>query len=83
MKDLEEAGEPTEELKAQYDAEKAAVEDAVEAPFTVEKKEYVVCCDTMGQDKEIAPETIKYLEVIPFILPYFSKFLHLFFTGIH
>lgn len=38
MKDLEEAGEPTEELKAQYDAEKAAVEDAVEAPFTVEKK---------------------------------------------
>lgn len=43
---MEENAEDTTELVAEYEAKKAAFEDAIEAAFLVEKKEYVVCCDT-------------------------------------
>ena len=49
----QEAKEPTEELEAEYDNWKKALEPVQEAAFQTIRKEFVVNCDTMGQDREI------------------------------
>ena len=44
----EENGEPTEEMKKTFEADKATWEDVKEDPFLTVKKEYVVCLDTLS-----------------------------------
>ena len=57
--------EGTEEYQAtvdKYNEEIQAMEPPVEAPFLVTKKEFVVCIDTLGQDRPISEEDRKYVE---------------------
>lgn len=59
---MTEAGEDITEFEAQFKADKEAWEDVKEAEFLSVKKEYVLCADTMGQDREISEQDRKYLE---------------------
>jgi len=49
-------------LTQEWEEKKKSWEDVKEDPFLTTKKEYVVCADTMGQDKEISKEDREYLE---------------------
>lgn len=59
---MDDAGEDTEPLTAKWEEEQASWENVKEDPFVTQKREYVVCADTMGQDREISLEDREYLE---------------------
>ena len=62
LADVEEGTEEYQRIVDQYNEEINAFEVPVEAPFLTVKKEYVVCVDTLGQDREITEEERKYVE---------------------
>eukprot|EP00825_Cyclidium_porcatum_P010125 TRINITY_DN1518_c0_g4_i2.p1 TRINITY_DN1518_c0_g4~~TRINITY_DN1518_c0_g4_i2.p1 ORF type:complete len:668 (-),score=196.14 TRINITY_DN1518_c0_g4_i2:102-2105(-) len=62
LKEMEEAGEDTTEFTKNFKAEMDAMEVIKESDIINDKKEYVVCADTMGQDCEITEDNRKFLE---------------------
>ena len=62
LAELEEGSEEYQALIDRYNEEIETMEPPVEAAFLTKKKEYVVCIDTLGQDREISEEDRKYVE---------------------
>eukprot|EP00331_Platyophrya_macrostoma_P018748 CAMPEP_0176472284 /NCGR_PEP_ID=MMETSP0127-20121128/41661_1 /TAXON_ID=938130 /ORGANISM="Platyophrya macrostoma, Strain WH" /LENGTH=344 /DNA_ID=CAMNT_0017867143 /DNA_START=38 /DNA_END=1067 /DNA_ORIENTATION=+ len=62
LAELEEGSEDYDRVLQEYNAEIDAMEPPTEAPFQTVKKEYVVCIDTLGQDREITEADRQYVE---------------------
>jgi flagellar motility protein MotE (MotC chaperone) len=55
LKELQESNEDTAALEADWETEKEGWQELNEPEFESIKKEYVICFDTMGKDREISP----------------------------